>query len=478
LEETDTYKRLAELLSLVFESSSDGIWVCDGNGKIISINKASEQINGVQANDIVGRNESEDYIKNMFDRSVSLEVLNSKQQISFMQYIKKTRKHIWVTGTPVFDKEEKISLIVVNERDVTQLNDLKAELKETKLEFEKAKDKISELSMLELNLHNIVAESEKMKQVLKTAHNLAQRNASNILILGESGTGKGILAKFIHNSSSRRKNPFVQINCAALPENLLEAELFGYEKGAFTGARDEGKAGLIEIAKGGTLFLDEMGDLPPSIQAKFLKYFDDQKITRLGSTKSQTIDCSIIAATNRNLEALVKSGQFRKDLFFRLETFTLQIPPLRDREEDIFELTRSFLEYYNDKYNLKRKILPEALEELRSYSFPGNVRELENMLKRAIVMSEKDVLDDFIIQLIERRANSLINTYNRGYDNTKLFDDNERINLPEKLQSVERDILKNAISRCNSTRKLATHLGVSQATVVRKIKKYKLAKSK
>jgi transcriptional regulator with PAS, ATPase and Fis domain len=265
-------------------------------------------------------------------------------------------------------------MVVVNERDMTQLNAIREELEESRMVTEKYQEELAELSLLELKNQEIIASNAKMRQVLRVGLKLAHLEASNILILGESGTGKGLLAKFIHKNGKRQHSPFVQINCAALPENLLEAELFGYERGAFTGAREQGKIGLFELAHGGTLFLDEIGDLPFSVQAKLLKYLDDQEIMRLGSLKPRKIDCTVIAATNRDLEELTRSNQFRQDLFYRLNTFTVRIPPLRERPEDVFELVNYLLREYNRTYRLKRRISPETLKVLQAYPFPGNVR--------------------------------------------------------------------------------------------------------
>jgi len=237
---------------------------------------------------------------------VTLEVLETKRQVSVIQEIKRTKKILLATGTPAFDDEGNIFLVVVNERDMTQLNAIQKQLEQSRMVTEKYKNKLAEISLLELKDQEIVAEDKKMRQVMYLALKLAHLSASDILILGESGTGKGLLAKFIHKNSNRNKKPFIQINCATLPENLLEAELFGYEKGAFTGARQEGKAGLFELAHEGTLFLDEIGDLPHSLQAKLLKYLDDHEVMRLGGLKSKKIDCTIIAATNRDLEGLVQ----------------------------------------------------------------------------------------------------------------------------------------------------------------------------
>jgi len=460
----ESYRCLNRQLETIFKASSDGIWVCNGKGKVIDINEASEKLNGIQAEHIIGRNISELVNHGMFDRSVTLEVLETKRQVSLVQHIKKTNKILLVTGTPAFDESENIFLVVVNERDMTQLNAMQEQLEQSRMVTEKIKNKLAELSVLELKDQEIVAENKNMRQVRHLALKLAHLGASDILILGESGTGKGLLAKFIHKNSNRSKKPFIQINCAALPESLLEAELFGYEKGAFTGARQEGKAGLFELAHEGTLFLDEIGDLPNSLQAKLLKYLDDHEIMRLGGLKSREIDCTIIAATNRDLETLVRQKRFRQDLFYRLNAFTIRIPPLRERPEDIFELVNYYLTKYGNTYRLNRRISPEALKMLQTYPFPGNVRELKNILKKAVVMSENQCVDESIRQSLSVGANI--------YSAASI--DKRRGGLTDQVMRMEKEILQNAMMRCKSTREIALHLKISQSTIVRKLKKYQL----
>ena len=234
----ESYRRQNVELSAIFNSSSDGIWVCDKDGKVIDINPASEKFNGILAKDIIGKHVSELMEEGLFDRSATLEVLEKKRQVTMSQYMHRTKKFLLVTATPVFNEEGNIFMVVLNERDMTQLNNLTEELEENRKITEKMKDELAELGMLEMKREGIVAVSESMKRCLRIAYKLAKIKASNILILGESGTGKGLLARFIHEND---KSPFVQINCAALPESLLEAELFGYEKGAFTGASEYGK---------------------------------------------------------------------------------------------------------------------------------------------------------------------------------------------------------------------------------------------
>ena len=464
-QQLQSYIRLNRQLKAIFASSSDGLWVCNENGTVIDINEASERLNSIKAEEIIGRNVRELLASGLFDRSVTLEVLETRRQVSVMQYIARTGKYLLATGTPAFDDRGRLFLVVINERDMTQLNAIREELEHSHMVAARIKAELAELSMRELREQQIVAESEAMRQVMRTALKLARLNVSNILILGESGTGKGLLAKFIHNSSSRRKLPIVQINCAALPETLLEAELFGYEKGAFTGAREQGKAGLIELAQDGTLFLDEVGDLPMTMQAKLLKYLDDHEVLRLGALKARKVDCAIIAATNRDLEDLVKQRRFRRDLFYRLNSFTLRLAPLRERREDVFELSHFFLDHYNRFYGILRRFAPQGLDALLAHDFPGNVRELKSIIKKAVVMSDAPLLDDKDLSLPRRIIAP------------RTTSDAVAAAMPslnEAIEKMEKEMLVQALGRCKSTRQMARLLKTSQPTVVRKLKKHGL----
>jgi PAS domain S-box-containing protein len=454
-------------LNAIFHASSDGILVCDSKGNILKMNEASEKLNGMKARDVIGKNVAHFVETGVFDRSVTMEVLETKRQVSIMQYIKKTNKHLLVTGTPSFDDKGNIVLVVVNERDMTQLNAMKERLEESQMVAEKFRDELVQLSMREVERQEIVAESGAMRRLLNMALRLARFDASNILILGESGTGKGVVAKFIHKNGRRSKKPFVQINCAAVPETLLEAELFGYEKGAFTGARQEGKLGLFELAHEGTLFLDEIGDLPFSVQAKLLKCLDDDEVMRLGSVKPRKVDCCIIAATNKELETVTKEGRFRKDLFYRLNTFTLHIPPLRERREDILPLINFFLARHNKQYGQKKRISSRGFDALQSWLYPGNVRELDSILKKAVLISDKNLLDDFVFSALET-------SMKKGSPRDQLGEEEQGQRWENEILLLEEELLRRALNRCNSTREIARYLGVSQPTVVRKMKKHGL----
>ena len=465
-QQLESYRQLNHQLETIFNSSSDGIQLADSEGNIIKVNKASEKLNDMNAKNFIGKNYADLLEKGWFDRSVVQEVFQTKRKVSILQYVAKAKKYLLITGTPVFDDEDNILLVVINERDMTQLNTIQEQLEQTRSIAEKYKDELAEMSMLELKKQEIIAKSEEMRLVLKIALKLARLKASNILVLGESGTGKGLLAKFIHQNSKRTRKPFIQINCAALSENLLEAELFGYEKGAFTGAREEGKAGLFELAQGGTLFLDEIGDLSLAIQAKLLKYLDDNIIMRLGGTKSIVIDCTVIAATNRDLDKLVKNKKFREDLYYRLNSFTLKIPPLCERPDDIYELSMHYLEKYNKEYSVQRRITAKGMEKLQTYPFPGNVRELMNVIKKAVVISEEQTLDVLIQRILSESFGSTGKIYSSP---------TPQKNLTDLLLEFEKEMLKRAMLQCKTTHELAEILGISQPTAFRKLKKHGLA---
>ena len=453
--------QLNKILNALFRVSTDGLSISDAKGNIIACNEASAKTAGLNVSDFAGKNVHDLINNDTMNKSVTLEVLATRRQVNTMIFIKPTGKEVLSTGTPVFDDEGNIAMIIVNDRDMTQLNNLKAKLDETRLVSEKYKDTLAELSIVNLKEQPILASSEKMRHILKTGHKFAKLGVSNILLLGESGTGKNLLAKFIHNNGRRKKKPFIEISCAAIPENLLEAELFGYEKGAFTGADPRGKVGLFELAHEGTLFLDEIGDLPLPVQVKLLKYWDNQEIYHIGGIKPIKVDCIIIAATNKDLKKQVNQGKFREDLFYRLNAVNLRMPPLRERREDISNLAHHFLNMYNQAYDLKKRLSPQALKVLLSYQFPGNIRELKNIINSAVLMSEKDVLEKSIVNaILDLKLENDTLPIEHGEDTQS---------LKNQLLSVEKTILADALSRYRSTREIAKHLNLSQSSVVRKL---------
>ncbi len=292
----------------------------------------------------------------------------------------------------------------------------------------------------------IVAESTTMKAVLETAKKIAPFDAT-VLITGESGTGKEVLAKFIHKNSKRKNKPFIAVNCGAIPGELLEAELFGYKKGAFTGATSD-KKGIIEESNGGTLLLDEIGDLPVNLQVKLLRVLQEGEIKPLGSSKSKKVDVRFIAATNKNLEELVKKGEFREDLFFRLNVIRIEIPPLRERAEDIIPLSEFFIKKYSLKYNVEPKTLTDrAKSELLNYKWPGNVRELENIIERVVLMTTGNTVDtifnnqsvsDRYIKMTFKKYKDAKEEFERNYIKNLLIISENNISKASKISGLTR----------------------------------------
>ena len=396
----DAYKRQNKLLEAIFKASSDGLWIVDAKGVIVAWNPAAEKNTGIKAEEVVGRVFTELEHVGVFKEDVQYirEAVETKRRVITFTVHPRSKKLVLENATPVLDEDENILWIVGNENDLSELKALREELENAVAVTQKVKEELTGLNLAELRSQDIVVRSKAMLQVLQVAVKLANIDASHILITGESGTGKGLLAKFIHQKSPRSAQAFIQINCAAVPEHLLEAELFGYEKGAFTGAGVKGKAGLIELAHEGTLFLDEIGDMPMRLQAKLLKYLDDHEVMRLGSVKARKIDCAIVSATNQDLEALVEQKQFRQDLFFRLNHFPTHIPPLRERTEDILELVHFFIRKYNKQYKHRKRVAARGIATMQAYAFPGNVRELRSLCKQAVLMSEATILDRYFAE--------------------------------------------------------------------------------
>ncbi len=451
----------------MIESFYDGIWIVDADGIVLNVNTIALNLHGLKADEIVGKHITELVRTGIIDRSSTMEVFATKKRVHMVQYLAKDRRYLLVTATPIFDEKGRLSQVVVTDRDMTELKGMWERLEHTLLLQDNSNNQLLNKGMLELKGMKVVAESDESQRVLMIALRLGQLSVSNILLLGESGTGKGLLAKFIHENSPRKSQPFIQVNCAALPEGLVEAELFGYEKGAFTGAKSSGKIGLLEVSQEGTAFLDEIGDLQAATQAKLLKCIDEREIMPLGGLKTKRIRCSIIAATNRNLEDLVKQGLFREDLYYRLNSFNIKIPPLRERPADIVELAKNFLFTYNQTYRTEKKISSNAFDRLKNYYFPGNVRELDNLIRNAVVMSDQNILDEYIQGYIDEAQL-------KDQGNSRVPNRGPGMSLFNKMDEAESSLLKEALARCNSTRAIAKYLGASQATVVRKLRKHRL----
>lgn len=460
-----SYQNLSRELDAIIDSSYDGLWICDAEGTVLRINRASERLNALKAQDVVGRNMRQLVEEGLIDCSATLEVIRTGRVVNLLQNTRNGRK-LMLTGSPVFDERGRLSLVVVNERDITEIDALYKSLEQEKALKDQYKNQILDMQLTHLHDHEIIARSPAMVNVLHQALKVSAVD-STVLLHGESGVGKGLIADLIHKFSPRVQHPMIRINCGAIPETLIEAELFGYERGAFTGARQSGKPGYFEAADGGTLLLDEVSELPLASQVKLLRFLEDGRITRVGGTTSRKLDVRILAATNRDLASMVQRGEFRKDLYYRLNVIPLWIPPLRERRECIFPMLQHYLERFCAKIQKPAlRLSREAADALIAYDYPGNVRELVNLCERLAVMCENNP-----IRLGDLPQNVTCRPRDwEGSDTLSL----EGTSLKALLEAAECRILTKALETYGSQWTVARKLGINQSTVSRKMKKYGL----
>ncbi len=464
--ETDSLicKTTEQELNAIIESVSDGIYVTDGKGITLRVNSAFQQITGIKENDVKGLH-VEDLIKmDVFRKSATVSVLAEKRQVSMVENLK-IGKEVLLTGTPVFDNNNEIFRVVTTLRDIESLNELKKKLAVSQEKTKLYEKELFQLRLQQMDMENVVINSRQMHEAVQTAMRLGEVN-SNVLISGESGVGKDIIARIIHKTGLGEDAPLITSNCGAIPESLIESELFGYEGGAFTGAKKEGSPGLFELARGGTLFLDEIGELPISFQSKFLRAIQEKEIRRVGGNKPIKLDFRLIAATNRDLEEMVSRKLFRSDLFYRLNVVPLNIPPLRERRESIVIFVYKFLEVYNRQFNRVVQISPEALQILEDYDWPGNVRELKNLIERLVVLVVGNVIEANDIPRYIRSVHS--------EETENQISLHGIMPLNRAIEELEYQLLTKTYKKYSSTRETAKILGISQSQVSRKLTKYNI----
>jgi len=428
-----SFQELNRELDTIIESSHDGLWICDGDARVIKINSASEQLNNIRAKDVLGKSMRELVDDGFVDKSATLKVLETRESANVLQKLQNGRKLI-ISANPVFDAKGHLIRVVVTERDITELDILQKELEKQAAIRDRYRHHMLELQLEEVESSRIIAKSPCFLNVLQQALKVS-RVDSTVLILGKSGVGKGVIADLIHKYSARSDCPMIKLNCGAIPESLVESELFGYEKGAFTGAGDKGKPGYFELADGGILFLDEIAELPQASQVKLLRFLEDGQIYRVGGIRGQKLNVRILAATNRNLNAMVENKTFRQDLFYRLNVIPLQVPPLKDRTACILPLIDHYIAYFTNKLELEKKyhLTREASDALQAYRFPGNVRELMNLCERLVVMAERNRIS------LEDLPQTIVNSYDNSAFNPGTL--KEQRPLQQIIDSVERDAL-------------------------------------
>ncbi|WP_415929840.1 sigma-54 interaction domain-containing protein [Zhenpiania hominis] len=447
---------LVENFDAIFDAIHDDLLISDGEGIVLRVSPTFEDVYGVEKDRVVGRSVFELETEGVFKPSIIAKVLQRREKIT-MQQRNRTNRRIVVTATPVFGDDGEIKLVVSYSRDITEMVELQNQYMQLENKIEQYTEEINQLRQKAALENVVIGKSPQMVNILETIRRVADFDA-NILFLGPSGVGKTMLAKIVHQQSKRKKGSFIDINCAAIPEHLLESELFGYEKGSFTGAGNKGKVGLIELANGGTLLLDEISEMPLSLQAKLLKTIQDKVITRVGGTKEIKVDFRLITASNRDLEEAAGRGTFRKDLYYRLNVIQIQIPSLRERKDDIIPLIDFFTEKNNRKYGLHKEFHSRALEALVNYSWPGNIRELSNIVERASMTCEGDVIPkDLLPQEVLREQTKGVREVN---------------NLNKAVEEFEGDLIRQAYKKYGSSIEVGKALGISQPTAYRKIQKY------
>jgi PAS domain S-box-containing protein len=462
---TDTEKEIKLLWNLV-ESSYDGLFMTDADGKVLYCNQSYLRISGLSWERIVGQNIAELVKSGEIPDACSADVIRTRQpQTKVIDYFHGVRA--LVTSTPVFDEFGVFIRVLSNVRNITELVRIKEQLMTTKSLNEEYRRRLWQAEQASREDNKLLVASPQMEKLAKLCARIANISSA-VLIQGESGVGKDMLARYIHDcSNAPASRPFVQINCSAIPETLLESELFGYESGAFTGASRKGKIGLFELAHKGTLFLDEIGEMPMSLQVKLLDVLQSNKMYRVGGVKPIEIKARIIAATNTNLNKQMAEGRFRSDLYYRLNVIPVIIPPLRERREDLLALLFHFIERNNQKFHLTKKFTPRIIDILASYSWPGNVRELRNAIENMMVMTEDDLIDEKHIPSHITKA-----TGNRLF--IEMPDYFDSFSLKEIIATVEREVIRKALTQFGSLRAVAYHLCIDLSTLVRKKRKYQL----
>jgi transcriptional regulator with PAS, ATPase and Fis domain len=444
---------------------ADEVMVCDAHGTVVRVTDTYDRHFGVSAEYVLGKTVYELEKEGVFSPSITAIVLKTKKKITKRQF-NYLGQPVLTTGVPIFNNEGEIKYVVCfNSLDSAQINNIKKkynELQETLM--------LRDQEMMMLRSKNLVPKemiirSQATQDLWEMILNTADTKA-NVLITGETGVGKSMIARTIHSVSPRAENPFISINCSVINENLIESELFGYEKGAFTGADSRGKIGKIELAKGGTLFLDEIGDLPLQVQTKLLQLIQEKTMQRISGTDVISLDFKLIAATNRDLESDIKKGLFRRDLYYRLNVLRIHVPALRDRKEDICIMALEFLKRFNREYGKSVLFSLQLLDFFERHPWPGNVRQLENLVERLVITDLNGIVEVEHLPYEMRAEQAMIS----GEPAAPAYDPSK--NLDEQLGEYERNIIISAYKKHPSTVALAKALKISQSSASRKIAKY------
>lgn len=473
------YGHLFNEMDAILSVLHEGVCISNAEGIILKMNPMYERLCGLPPEKLLGKkvsflnskegvfDEAEPHAdqvekkKGIFMGAVSPVILKSKRPASSVQQTSGGRKNL-LHGYPILNANGDVELVVTFIRDISHLTLFKEQIGYHKNIFKKFWTNVQRGTRDMAAPESVVVESPAMKKVMAQAKKIAATDAT-VLILGDTGVGKGELARYLHAQSDRADNTFFCADCTSIPENLIESELFGYARGAFSGARREGKPGYFDVAAGGTIFLDEIGELSLHVQAKLLRVLQDQEIMQVGSLHPKKIDTRIIAATNVNLEEAVARGTFRQDLYYRLQVSVLNIPPLKERREDIWPLAHHFLQRYNLKYRKQFYFADEVTPLLLNHGWPGNVRELQNMIQGIVITQEKKAIGAMDLPRLMPKGGQ------PSSESVTLPKESSGKSLKQIMATIEFDILQQAMDTYKSTEKVAQIFQVNRTTVSRKL---------
>lgn len=439
-----TLKSIEEiLLKEIITHSFDELFITDSKGNVLEVSPSCYELYGVTPDQLIGKNVSNLEEKGILNPSVSALVIKNQKPITLIQKTM-TGKKVLVSAYPIFQQGRLVRAVSFS-RDITEFEKLKERNEQVADTLALYKREIEHIKRLE----SVLYKNAKMAEIMNIASKVANLDIT-VLIEGETGVGKSRIAQMLHNQSTRVNEPFIEVNCGAIPESLFESELFGYEDGAFTGAKRGGKKGYFELAGSGTLFLDEIAEIPINLQVKLLSVLQNRKITRVGGTRVLDLNCRIICATNQNLRRLVEERKFREDLYYRIDVVRLTIPPLRERKDEIPSLIHELTEILNRKYNLNKHFSHDMIEWLCQKDWPGNVRELQNYIEKTMVTANEDIIS-LVSHDHQEVPNSSLETY---------------------MESIEKEYIERMYRKFPNSIALAKALNISQSTANRKIQKY------
>lgn len=462
---TSYYNELLELMNCL----KVGVYITDGDGNTLLVNDESCKTGGLTRDEVIGKNMAELEREGFIKESITLKTLKSGKAETMIQDLGDGGK-VFTSSQPKY-VGNRIAYVITTERDITETLMLREVLEEKNKESIKYEKEIEYLKDSNIsNLGSVVAVDEASKLAVKNAIRVAALDTS-ILLTGESGTGKEVYANLIYKNSKRVGKPFIKVNTAALPETLLESEMFGYERGAFTGAEQKGKMGYFELANGGTLFLDEIGEMPVHVQSKLLRVLQEKEVVHIGGLKPIPLDIRLIAATNTDLKKAMEEGRFRKDLYYRLAIMPIDIPPLRDRKADIPALSIYFTQKFNKKYKLEKKLEASAINALEKYEWPGNIRELQNVLERAMISFDGETITAFQIERLLYPKRGFEDEAVQTADNEN--GETER-SLKDLLEAYEKRLITAVLCKSKNASEAGRRLGIQKSTLSRRIKKYGL----